>query len=353
MTLKNNKHGNIFNCIQALVALISPVFKLFVIPLFLLLAACTATPSISDLPAKYDIAPDAEAVTLKTTDDLTLFGQWWIPESQHPPKAVVLLVHGTYVHSGFYSNWAHHLSQHGYAVFGIDLRGWGQSQGFGRRGYVRNFDEYVDDLVLAYQKVKARYPGKQIFLQGESLGGLVVLLSQEKGQTPADGLVLNAPAIRPALSMGPLHTPNWIADFSLWTLGVPGSLFPNQPTLVPGAVVEMFAGLAVKSDELVRDFKADPHVVHTALPLGFITAVQKGTAEVQEGLKYVHKPLIILQGTRDSLVPLSSSEYAMDNVQSSDKTLKVYEGMSHATLHDTGHEQVWLDITSWLDERVR
>lgn len=321
----------------------------FWIAFLLSLSACTSVPPVSQQPTNYDVAPQAQAEPLRSGDNLTLFGQWWKPASE--PKAVLLLVHGTYVHSGFYSEWANFLTQHEYAVYGFDLRGWGQSQGYGRRGYVEKFEQYADDVAQACELVKQRYPNTPLFVQGESLGGLVVLLTQVKERCRAEGLVLNAPAVRPALSVGYLQAPYWLADFSLWAASFPGQVFPNQP-LMPGAVVELFAGMAVESDTLVKNFKSDPHVVHSGLPMGFISALQDGTTQVERGLGHITLPMLVVHGGKDTLVPVSSSEYVLKKSASQDKTLKVYWEMSHATLHDIGHDAVWGDILQWLDDRA-
>lgn len=325
---------------------------LFLAFLTLFLAACSTSPPQPSDESRYQPAQNASVELLHTQDRLTLFSQWWLPASTQPPKAAVLLVHGTFVHSGFYAQWANYLSQHGYVVYGLDLRGWGQSQGAGRRGYVSHFNQYGDDLLLAYQTLRQRYPGIPLFLQGESLGGLVALYAQEQGLFPVDGMVLNAPAVQPALSLGFLRTPQWMAEFELFTASIPGKFMPDQPTLVPGSVVEMFAGLAVKNEALVSDFKNDPYVVHTALPFGFISALREGVNSVQDGMSQVTAPALIVQGTEDTLVPLSSSQFTLDQLASGDKTLRQYPGMTHATLHDDGHEVIWQDILAWLDAHV-
>lgn len=94
------------------------------------------SPHVSQLPDSYTVAPNAEQRTFITRDKLTLFAQWWIPQ-KNQPKAVVLLIHGSLLHSGFYALWADHLVENNYAVLGVDLRGWGQSQGFGHRQQYR------------------------------------------------------------------------------------------------------------------------------------------------------------------------------------------------------------------------
>jgi len=51
-------------------------------------------------PEKYILGENAtEARYFYTRSGLRLFGQWWLPATK--PKAVVLLVHGTVLHSGF------------------------------------------------------------------------------------------------------------------------------------------------------------------------------------------------------------------------------------------------------------
>lgn len=321
-----------------------------------LLSGCatySSHPPVSALPEHYDVALQAEALLLQNTDNLTLFAQWWTPPPTASVKAVIVLVHGTYVHSGFYQRWASFLADHGYAVMGFDMRGWGQSQGRGRRGFVTDFSDYQKDLALAYWQARFRYPDLPVYVQGESLGGLVALLATAEGNIQPDGLILNAPALRIAMKMMGVRQPYWLARSGLWMMALLGKAFPNHPVLMPAAVTELFAGMAVDSDELLAEFKRDPHVTHTALPLGFFVALKESTAQAQALLPEVQQPLLVLQGTDDMLVPLSSSEYLLAHVGSDDKTLRVYDGMSHATLHDTGHEQVWHDILAWLDERVQ
>ena len=152
------------------------VFAKCLLVLSVLLSSGCATyyssnPPVSESRTRYDAAVGAEPRFFKTDDQITLFGQWWFPAADQETKAAIILVHGTWVHSGFYSEWAKQLSSHGYAVFGIDLRGWGQSQGRGRRGFALSYDKYLDDIKLAYGEVKKTLPGSPIYLQGESLGG--------------------------------------------------------------------------------------------------------------------------------------------------------------------------------------
>ena len=315
-------------------------------------AAYSTNPPVTPLPAKFDVASGAEATQYRTDNGLTLFAQWWLPANTEQVKAVVLLAHGSMVHSGFYSDWANFLVANNYGVLGVDLRGWGQSQGRGRRGFVNDVNLYVDDLQLAYDDIKQRFNGLPVFLQGESLGGAVVLLSQVQGRLTADGLVLNAPAVQPALTVASLQTPAWLAEMSLWFGAFSGEILPNHPVLMPGFISEVFTGFVIDDDELDMRYKTDKHVMHDAIPLSYFTGIKQLSDRLQPALSLVSAPTLIVQGQDDVFVPLSSSEFVLQQIGSVDRSLYVYANMNHATLHDTGHQQVWADTLSWLDDQL-
>ncbi|KGD63284.1 acylglycerol lipase [Alcanivorax nanhaiticus] len=314
-------------------------------------AMFTQDPARNALPESYHAAEGAHGIVLESEDQLDLFGQWWLPnESQ--PRAVVLLVHGTIAHSGFYAPMANYFAAQGIAVFGIDLRGWGQSQGHGRNGVIGNYDEYLLDLKSAYIEVKARFPDLPVYLQGESMGGAIVLLSQIEKTAEVDGLILNAPAVRPGLSLGPVSSPHWLSNIGLWSLAQPGKLFPNMPAFYHGKLVEHIGiGLILKEEENQQNFHNDPYATHKALPLSYFTGLQNATTRVEKGLGQITVPVLIQQGTRDVLVPVKSSEYTLEHLASEDKTLLRYEKITHATLHDRRREEIWGDILEWISAR--
>ncbi len=292
----------------------------------------------SDEPAKYILGENAtDARYFYTRSGLRLFGQWWVPKER--PRAVILLVHGTVLHSGFYSPWANELTKNGYAVFGIDLRGWGQSQGYGRRGNVGNYDEYVEDVTLARREIRKRYPNIPVYLQGESLGGAVVLLSHIMDKVTLDGLILNAPAVK----ISP------VAQWNLWGAAQSAKLFPEMPSL---PLFKSMTGLVLTDKNAQDRFWADPLTTRKALGAGFVVALQDATERLQLNVNNVRAPMLIIQGTKDYVIPQSSSEFLVKEARSSDKTLTVIKGLHHSTLNDRQKQEVWDDIISWLDKRA-
>lgn len=324
----------------------------------LLLQGCASlslSPKQVAPPETVTAAEGAESVRLESDDGMLLFGQWWLPQAATSPRAVILLAHGTSVHSGFYSRMARHFTEQNIAVFAIDFRGWGQSGGYVRNGVVGDYDEYLLDLRTAYDEVKSRFPETPLFLQGESMGGAIALLSQSdtRLEFDVDGLVLNAPAVRVGLTMGFLRLPHFLNDFGLWALSHPGRVFPNMPLFYPPKLSEkLFVGRLLKEEENQRLFLDDPYSTHTSLPLGYLTELQDATTRVEDNLHKVTVPVVIIQGTSDLLVPVKSSEFAFEHLGSEDKTLKLYEKLTHATLHDRRREEVWRDIVAWIDARL-
>src|SRR5215469_13927562 len=94
--------------------------------------------------------------------------------SRHPKqeaRGVVIIVPGFNAHSGYYAWVAEQLVAIGLAVYAVDLRGRGNSDG--ERFYVNDFEDYVSDVASVVALAKSREPGLPLFLLGHSAGGVV------------------------------------------------------------------------------------------------------------------------------------------------------------------------------------
>ncbi len=322
--------------------------RLALLAALLCLSACLATPVRHAMSAHPQASPGAQPTAYMSSDGVQLFGQWWnLPN----PQAVVLIVHGTALNSGFYAPFAQHLNEAGYAVGAIDLRDWGQSGGEGRRlGFVRDYDEYVLDVQQLAADARLRYPGKPVYLLGESMGGTVVLLSQIEHAIPVDGLILNAPAVWANPGLMGWHLPHALVAPGMWSAKVLGETFPNLPVipLWRPVIDEVFF-----DPDAQQRFVDDPYNAHQWLPGAYIDAIYRAMFEVRSHLAAVQAPMLILQGTRDNLVPVDSSQYLCQHSGSKDRTIIVYDGISHTTLHDYGRESVWGDIVHWLNDHTQ
>jgi len=265
-------------------------------------------------------------------DGLRLHENCWLPEDGS--GGVVIVVHGLNEHSGRYSEVATRLSGHGYAVYAMDLRGHGKSQG--ARLLVRSFDEYLADLELYLDRVRRREPDRPLFLLGHSMGGAIVALLAITRQPDVRGLVLSVPAVL-----------------------IGGSVFPLLRRLAP-LVSRLFPRLRImrlgyrmlsRDPQVVEQFKSDPLVYHGRFPVRTGTEILRAAGRIQGQMEALKLPLLLLHGTADRVTDPAGSRRLYARAGSADKTLKLYEGLYHDLLHEPEKDQVTADLIEWLDAR--
>ncbi|MFD1530828.1 alpha/beta fold hydrolase [Pseudonocardia aurantiaca] len=99
--------------------------------------------------------------------DVELFWQAWLPPE--PPTGVLLLCHGLGEHSGRYGHVVDALVPAGWAVYGLDLRGHGRSEG--KRCHLVDYADWLADFDAFRRLAAARHDGLPVFLLGHSMGG--------------------------------------------------------------------------------------------------------------------------------------------------------------------------------------
>lgn len=99
---------------------------------------------------------------------LSIFYRGWRPQGH--PKAIIVICHGVNSHGGQYLWSAERFAERGFAVYALDLRGRGRSEG--ERFYVENVADYASDVAGTIAIAKARDPGLPLFLLGHSAGGV-------------------------------------------------------------------------------------------------------------------------------------------------------------------------------------
>ena len=59
-----------------------------------------------------------------------------------------------------------------------------------------------------------------------------------------------------------------------------------------------------------------------------------------------------MHGGDDKTLPLAGSQMVYDNITAKDKTLKIFDKLYHAILHEPEKEQVLEYIIQWLEKRT-
>ena len=254
----------------------------------------------------------------------------------HPARkarGVVVIVPGFNSHSGYYLWTAAQLAADGLAVYAIDLRGRGKSDG--ERFYVERIADYVDDVARLMEIVRAREPGLPVFLLGHSAGGVVACLYALDSQAGLAGLICESFAFQvPA------------PDFAIAALKGLSHIAPHAHVL------------RLRNEDFSRDPAAvnamneDPLIAHETQPTRTVAELARADDRLKKEFPRITLPLLILHGTADKATRPSGSRLFHDTAGSPDKTLKLYEGHFHDLLNDVGKEEVMADIKGWIDARL-
>jgi len=118
------------------------------------------------------------------SDGKILFLRAWYPASES--KNAILIFHGITAYSEPYKMIAEPLKKEGYAVFGLDLRGHGFSDGL--RGDYPNRERLIKDLCETISFLKQKYSNLIIF--GHSLGVVSAIIASNHCIDKIDGLIL-------------------------------------------------------------------------------------------------------------------------------------------------------------------
>src|SRR6185436_13679400 len=116
---------------------------------------------------------------------VTIFTREWQPDDK--PHGVVVISHGLNAHSGLYEWAAQQFTSNGLAVYALDHRGRGRSEG--ERFFVKKFSDWTDDLATFIDMIKTREPGLPVFLLGHSAGGVIACGYTLEHQDEIAGLI--------------------------------------------------------------------------------------------------------------------------------------------------------------------
>jgi alpha-beta hydrolase superfamily lysophospholipase len=268
----------------------------------------------------------------KGVGGLNIFFRSWRPASG-TARGVVAIVPGFNSHSGYYQWVAAQLGADGLAVYAIDLRGRGRSDG--ERFYVQNFEDYVTDVASFVSIIKEKEKGLPVFMLGHSAGGVVACNYTLDHQQELAGLICESFAYQvPA------------PDFAL-------AVLKGLSHIAPHAHVLKLHNEDFSRDPVVVEFmNNDPLIAHEVQPTQTVAAMVRADERLKKEFPKIILPVLILHGTKDKATRPAGSQHFYDTAGSKDKTLKLYEGSFHDPLNDLDKKTVIADILSWINERI-
>ena len=226
---------------------------------------------------------------------LSIFFRSWHPSGK--PRGVVAICHGVNSHSGEYLWTGEQLQAAGFAVYALDLRGRGKSDG--ERFYVDDVAEYVSDVSMLIEIAKKREPGVPVYLLGHSAGGVVSCVYALENQDKIAGLICESFAFQ-------VYAP----DFALAVLKGISHLAPHAHVL------------KLHNEDFTRDPKAlkakneDPLIANEVQPTKTVAALVRADERLKKEFPQIKLPVFIMHGTVDKATKPSGSQEFYDHAGS-------------------------------------
>lgn len=240
-------------------------------------------------------------------------------------KKRIFIVHGIAEHLGRYDHVTHFLNEKGYSVVRFDLRGHGKSEG--KRGYIRSYQDFLDDVNQVFEAHK----GTKNILLGHSMGALITHLIMSR-ENEFEASITSA-------------GPTWyIKDVKFVRLI--GFKYYGFLKIKNNLARNMLSHIEKVEDDYMRDPLVLKSYYINLIGEMFI----KGVKNLNSHLMYHNKPILMLHGGQDKIVPVEFSQRLFDLLGKNDKTLKIYPNDRHEILNEIDREDVLNDIYNWLEQ---
>ena len=272
------------------------------------------------------------------TDGAHLPLRHWLPADG--VKAVILALHGFGDYGNAFEAPAQLWAARGIATYAFDQRGFGGAPG---RGLWAGEGWLTLDAVTASWILRRLYPGRPLYILGESMGGAVAVLAATGAAGGAaaepDGVILSAPALWGRATMGLLPR---IALFA----GV--RLFPDM--ILTGQ------GLHIRASDNIPMLKAlakDPMVLKEArvdTVYGLVDLMDAALAAAPR----LTAPTLFMYGAHDEVIPRPPIEDFVAHLPPDPghvRRLAYYPEGYHMLLRDLDGATVAGDVASWILDR--
>ena len=256
----------------------------------------------------------------------------WLPPG--PERAVIIGLHGFNDYSNAFDAPAAFWAAKGIATYAYDQRGFGDAP---NPGIWAGAATMTDDLRAVVAAVRARHPGRPVYLVGVSMGGAVALVATSSANPPpVDGAVLVAPAVWGRRNLTVLsRSLLWALSNSMPWLTLTGQGLQIQPS----DNTEMLRALG-RDKKVIKETRVD------AIK-GLVDLMDEAFAATAA----IRLPVLFLYGERDEVVPRKATFDALRQIPDNGAVrTALYANGYHMLLRDLKAETVLGDIATWVGD---
>ncbi len=238
----------------------------------------------------------------KGKDGLTLHYRLFL----HPAeRAAIVVIPGRTEATIRYDEFAYDIYQKGYTIYLLDIRGQGISGRMlknTRIGYVKNYNDYVDDLTIFTDTIFKPAKHNKRYAVSHSLGSNILCIYLTKNHDTFDKVVLCSPM----LDINPGMNPWFVYQFScfLTWIGLGERLVPGGTTDFDPKelyIGEYSHGIPRKK----RDSKqsvAYPETLVVGPSINFLKQGFEATFHMREKAHLITTPILMLQAGKDQII---------------------------------------------------
>ena len=271
---------------------------------------------------------ESNEYSMTLDDGLRLFYRAWIPAE--PTRKAMIIFHRGHEHSGRLEDVVRSLGLTGIAVFAWDARGHGRSGG--PRGYAPTFGRITRDAdeFIRYITETHGFKLEDMVVLGHSVGAVTVAAWVHDYAPPIRAMILVTPALRVRLYVPFARTALRIARFFI----------RRKPMFVSSYVK---GRLLTHDDQQARRYDEDP-LISKKIAVNILLGLHDTATRLMADAAAIRTPTLVLAGGSDWVVNLGAERKFFDRLGSSIKRMRVFEGMYHDILHETGRRAVLNDI---------
>ncbi|PKR78146.1 phospholipase [Halalkalibacillus sediminis] len=249
------------------------------------------------------------------------------------PTAVVVVIHGAFEHSGRYEWLFNKLLKQGYHIVYGDLPGQGVTQK--KLGHIKSFKQYFDTVSEWIDQAKTY--DLPVFLLGHSMGGLIAIRILQEQNIEVDGVILSSPAL------GLCNVP----EKPLYMLSkVLNVLAPS--VLVP---TNVHSKMATRNEAFIARDVSDPLYLRKVSVRWYLEFEKGIDLAFKKIKKYPDVPTLLLQSGEDLLVDVDAVKKWFNQVDLSEKKIKIYEDLYHEILNEPERDEVYADVIQFIEHQ--
>ncbi len=184
------------------------------------------------------------------------------------------------------------------------------------------WENWLEDAQTAYASLEARC--QNVAVVGHSMGGLVA--AQLAAQKPVSSLVLVAPALKFASPLAPF-------------VG-----------LLQSVIKDFKGDGSAILDPVLRAQAESENITYQKFPTAAFGELWKMATEIQKILPRITAPTLIMHSLKDTVIPPSASDLALERIGSNIKRIRWLQNCNHEVFWDSERDSICEEITKFILE---